>query len=317
MTGIHLIYGLPPHGIVSLPDGAIQCSPLIPGAQSLLRFAPGSAASAVVLAPPGTIERRRVIALVLKTLADGAPLTVLAPNDKGGTRLAAELEAFGCTAGTASKRHHRIADCTRPSTPVGLDEAIAAGDPQLVPAIGLWSQPGLFNWDSIDPGSQLLLDHLPALSGRGADLGCGIGVLGRAIMADGACSALTLIDVDARALAVAEANVPGKTVSRLWADVRSARDLPIGLDFVVTNPPFHDGGAEDRLLGQTFIEKAAGMLRPGGELWLVANRHLPYEATLTPLFAEIEPVAQARGFKVYRAAKAAAAPVARTRRAPR
>ena len=61
------------------------------------------------------------------------------------------------------------------------------------------------------------------------------------------------------------------------------------LDFVVMNPPFHDGGAEDRLLGQTFIRQAAIMLRRGGLLWVVANRHLPYEAVLGELFRTATP----------------------------
>ena len=50
------------------------------------------------------------------------------------------------------------------------------------------------------------------------------------------------------------------------------------------NPPFHDGGTEDRALGQGFIRRAAEVLRPGGTCWLIANRHLPYEGVLTPLF---------------------------------
>ena len=102
---------------------------------------------------------------------------------------------------------------------------------------------------------------------------------------------------------MARFNVPGDAVTTLWTDVRSANNLPTGLDFVVTNPPFHDGGEEDRALGQAFIQKAATMLRPGGVLWLTANRHLPYEATLVPLFATVDQVAQAKGFKIYSAQK--------------
>ncbi len=57
------------------------------------------------------------------------------------------------------------------------------------------------------------------------------------------------------------------------------------------NPPFHEGGAESRALGLDFIEKAAAALRKGGVCWLVANRHLPYEATLTRNFREVRVVA--------------------------
>ena len=46
------------------------------------------------------------------------------------------------------------------------------------------------------------------------------------------------------------------------------------------------------------------MLRGGGVLWLTANRHLPYEATLREHFETVDQVAQAKGFKIYRAQKA-------------
>ena len=302
-TSIHAIYGYIPRDLAEVPAGGIQVSPLVPGANAFTDLAPISCASFVLHAPASTVERRYVIALALRALVPGGSLTVLAAKDKGGTRLASELEAFGCTISESHKRHHRIIVTTRPDEPTGLDDAIAAGLPRLLPDLKIWSQPGLFNWDRIDPGSQLLLDHLPVLAGRGADLGCGLGVLAMAVCAGGACREMTLIDIDARALAVAERNVWGFGAKTLWTDVRSSNNLPTGLDFVVTNPPFHDGGAEDRALGQAFIQKASTMLRPGGSLWLTANRHLPYEATLVPLFATVEQVAQAKGFKIYCAQK--------------
>ena len=85
-----------------------------------------------------------------------------------------------------------------------------------------------------------------------------------------------------------------------WSDVRAAPDLS-GLDFVVMNPPFHDGGAEDKALGQAFIRRGRDMLRKGGAMWLVANRHLPYEAVLNEQFSAVTPRADKAGFKVYEA----------------
>ena len=291
-----------------------QCSPQVPGGAALAERAPASCAELVVHAPAGVVERRAVIALALRALAPGAPLTVLAANGKGGTRLADELTAFGCAIEAGHKRHHRIVTTHRPQHPVGVDDAIAAGCPRFLPELGLWSQPGLFNWDRIDPGSALLLDHLPPLKGRGADLGCGIGVLARAVVIQNASVRMTLIDIDERALTVARKNVPGEDVASLWADVRTAKNLPSGLDFVVTNPPFHYAGVEDTSLGLVFIQRASAMVRPGGTLWLTANRHLPYEATLTALFETVDQVAQAKGFKIFAARKASmtARPARRT-----
>jgi 16S rRNA (guanine1207-N2)-methyltransferase len=77
--------------------------------------------------------------------------------------------------------------------------------------------------------------------------------------------------------------------------------VPDHLDFVVTNPPFHEGGAEDPSLGRAFIARAADVLRPGGTLWLVANAHLPYEAILRAAFRTVNVAVQASGFRVYEA----------------
>ena len=302
----HAVYGFVPPGLAAVPDGSVQCSPRVPGASVFFDMPPKRCGGLVLHAPASTVERRAVIAMALRSLVPGASLTVLAANTKGGTRLYDDLAAFGCAGEASHRRKHQIVITTRPEHLTGIDEAIAAGAPRLLSGLDLWSQPGLFNWDRIDPGSQLLLDHLPPLAGRGADLGCGIGVLARAVRAGTDCPEVVLIDIDARSLAIARRNVPGAGVTELWADVRTAKTLPNGLDFVVTNPPFHDDGEDDTSLGQAFIQKAAAMLKPGGVLWLTANRHLPYEATMKPLFQTLEQVAQAHGFKIYAARKASA-----------
>jgi 16S rRNA (guanine1207-N2)-methyltransferase len=101
---------------------------------------------------------------------------------------------------------------------------------------------------------------------------------------------------------MAARNVDDSRAELRWADIRGGTELK-GLNFVVMNPPFHDGGAEDQSLGQTFIRRAAEALRPGGVLWLVANRHLPYEAVLKTLFKRVMPKIEANGYKIYEAVK--------------
>lgn len=300
------IYGDVPPGLVEVPDGAAQCSPRAPGAVQIADLATASLASLVMHAPANAVERRRELALALRALRPGARLTALAANTKGGNRIAGELAALGCDPAARHKHHHQIVTALRPESGPALDDAIEAGAPRLLPDLELWSQPGLFSWDRIDPGSRLLLEHLPPLTGSGADLGCGIGVIARALRQQPGPPQLTLVDIDARALEMARRNVPGEGVAFLWADLRKpAPAMPAGLDFVVMNPPFHDGGNEDKALGQTFIARAAAMLRTGGVLWLTANRHLPYEATLAPLFGKVVRAAEQGGYKVYMAQKTA------------
>lgn len=299
----HGVYGAPPREVVETPTGAIRFSPLAPGSADLEAAEPGSLASITLLAPPGTIERRYTLALALRALAPNGRLTVAAPKDKGGSRLRKDLEAFGCAVNEDGRRHHRICVTRRPETPVDLDAAIVEGAPRLSEQLGLWTQPGVFSWDRIDPGSVLLLKSLPPLNGKGADLGAGIGVLAHAVLASPKVETLILIDIDRRAVEAAKRNVSDPRAEILWADVRQTGIEPGSLDFVVMNPPFHDGGIEDKNLGQTFIRQAASLLRKGGVLWLVANRHLPYEAVLGEVFRSATPRADAGGFKVIEAVK--------------
>ena len=293
------VYGLPPPDVLQTPSGADQVSPLAPGSTRLEDVAEGDARALVIAAPPGTLERRYVLALALRALRPHAPLSVLAPKQKGGARLRQELEGFGCEVEELGRRHHRICHTTRPGTVEGLEAALAAGAPRLVPGLG-WSQPGVFSWDRPDAGTRLLAAALPALAGRGADLGCGIGGLAQAVLPSAGVTRLALIDLDRRAVDMARRNVEDARAVFHWADARGT--LPLEpLDFVVTNPPFHDGGAQDMDLGRAFLRRSHGLLRPGGALWMVANRHLPYEAVLKPLFAEATLRAEDAGFKVYKA----------------
>ncbi|MEE7566923.1 methyltransferase, partial [Xanthomonas sp. Kuri4-3] len=75
-------------------------------------------------------------------------------------------------------------------------------------------------------------------------------------------------------------------------------------DFIVSNPPFHTPAREDRPdIGQRFIAVAAQALRPGGQLFLVANRHLPYEQILNDRFGQVRVAAERDGFKVIAATR--------------
>ncbi|WP_137044624.1 class I SAM-dependent methyltransferase [Pseudolabrys sp. FHR47] len=298
------VYGTPPSDLADVPRDATQFSPLMPGAAGLDKQPAGSLDAITLLAPPGTIERRYALALALRALKGGAPLTALAPNDRGGTRLRKELEAFGLEVNEISKRHHRIATATKVT---GIDDIIAQviadGGPRFDDEIGLWTQPGVFSWDRLDPGTHMLIERLPALSGRGADFGCGIGILARAVLASDAVTELTLVDIDRRAIECAEHNLDTQRAKFLWADLRDPHPGLVNLDFVVMNAPFHDAGQEDKGLAQAFVRRAAESLRKGGVCVMVANRHLPYEAVLKPLFKAVTPVIEQGGYKIYEARK--------------
>ncbi len=116
-------------------------------------------------------------------------------------------------------------------------------------------------------------------------------------------TALALVDIDRRAIEAARRNVEDPRATFAWTDLRDPGAVPERLDFVAMNPPFHDGGAEDRALGQVFVRRAAAALRPGGTLWLTANAHLPYEAVLAESFRQVTHRVSERGYKVFEAKK--------------
>jgi 16S rRNA (guanine1207-N2)-methyltransferase len=297
---VQLVYGAPPPSLANVASDTRQTSPLVPGAALLDEIEPGSAAGMTMVVPPGTIERRYALATALTALAPGGWLIALGPKDKGGSRIRKELEAFGCAVAEESKNHWRICRTARPDKLAGVDQALEDGAPRFDEAMGLWTQPGIFSWDRIDEGSALLIEAMPPLSGHGVDLGCGLGLITRAVLENADVSAVEAVELDARALAAARRNIADPRAHFHWLDVRAG--LPFsGLDFVVMNPPFHSGGADDVALGRAFVQQARKVLRPGGELWMVANRHLPYEAELTQLFAGVETVAQTARFKILRA----------------
>src|SRR6266700_927328 len=88
------LYGTPPAELLSLQPDAIQFSPLMPCAQALEQQGDNTLASMTLLAPPGTLERRYVMALALRAVVPGGAFRALAPNHQGGTRLRKEMQAF-------------------------------------------------------------------------------------------------------------------------------------------------------------------------------------------------------------------------------
>jgi 16S rRNA (guanine1207-N2)-methyltransferase len=174
--------------------------------------------------------------------------------------------------------------------------------PTMAPnAEGDMVAPGVFSADGADPASRLLAEALPPLKGAVADLGAGWGWLSRAVLArSDSIRSLHLVEADAPALDCARVNVADPRARFHWADA-TRWETPELLDTVVMNPPFHTGRKGDPALGQAFIAAAARALAPRGQLFLVANRHLPYETALTGLFGTVSESAGNTKFKILHA----------------
>lgn len=168
-------------------------------------------------------------------------------------------------------------------------------------AAGFTTLPGVFSSDGPDPGSVLLAERLPrSLSGTVADLGAGWGYLSARILELSGVGELHLVEAQKSALDCARLNVTDARCRFHWADATAIADLP-PLDAVVMNPPFHTGRKGDPSIGVAFVEAARRLLKPSGDLWLVANRHLPYERALAEAFLEVAPADGNSGYKILHA----------------
>jgi len=111
---------------------------------------------------------------------------------------------------------------------------------------------------------------------------------------------LHLVEAESDALDCARINIPDPRARFHWADATTWK-APTALDMVVMNPPFHIGRDADPSLGVAFLTAAARLLHPQGVLWLVANRHLPYDRPLTTLFREVADIGGDSAFRLIRA----------------
>ncbi len=254
------------------------------------------------------------MAEAMENLVDGEKLLVGCANKHGAKSYENALKTLAGNIGSSSKSKCRLFSA-RKSASFNSELAqqwITEAQPQHVESHGLISQPGLFSWDRPDTGSQLLLKYLPeTLHGRGMDLCCGYGLLSEQLLKTSPdIEMLYLVEADRLALQCAEQNtMPWQEKIRPhWLDA-VADPLPpfqkTKLDWIICNPPFHRGQDRHVPLGQTIIANGCKSLKRGGRLYMVANRKLPYEATLDRMLMRHRTVVQEQGFKIIEATKGA------------
>jgi 16S rRNA (guanine1207-N2)-methyltransferase len=166
---------------------------------------------------------------------------------------------------------------------------------------GFVTRPGVFSAGAVDSASALLAGALPGhLSGDIADFGAGWGYLSSCILSREAVTKLDLVEADFISLDCAKKNVPDPRAAFFWADATAWNG---SYDAVVMNPPFHTSRVGDPELGRAFIAGAKRSLKTKGSLYLVANRHLPYETALEQCFAKVLELPGNGRFKLFHASR--------------
>lgn len=168
---------------------------------------------------------------------------------------------------------------------------------------------GIFCAERLDIGTRFFLEHLPRPRGpvRVVDLGCGNGVVGTAVAVADPEAEVVFTDESFQAVASAEATfranaAPGAEAEFLVGDALSGVE-PESVDLVLNNPPFHTHRALTDRTSWRMFTGARAVLRPGGELWVIGNRHLGYHVRLRRLFGNCETVVGNPKFVVLRAVK--------------
>lgn len=167
----------------------------------------------------------------------------------------------------------------------------------------------VFSHGKLDIGTRFLLSHLPAVDDGAevVDLGCGNGVLGASLAGTFAGGSITFCDISHAAISSAEAtweaSLGGDDRARFLATDLSTPVADGSVDLVLINPPFHDQHVVgDETAARMFVE-ARRVLRNGGEVRVIGNRHLGYHKRLRSLFSNLETVGSNPKFVVLSSRK--------------
>lgn len=167
----------------------------------------------------------------------------------------------------------------------------------------------VFAGDKLDIGARCLLEHFKPLQSqpeRIADLGCGNGVLGLWAARQFPHAQVDFFDESCMAVASVKDNAVlwgcEARCDFYWGDAL-AQAGDDQYDIILCNPPFHQQQVVGDFIARQMFHDARRCLKPGGELWVVGNRHLNYHQLLKRLFGQVNVRSGDKKFVVITATK--------------
>jgi 16S rRNA (guanine1207-N2)-methyltransferase len=164
----------------------------------------------------------------------------------------------------------------------------------------LSSGSGVFSRGHLDHATAVLLREVePPVSGRFLDLGCGYGVIGLAIAKAVPLSSVIGLEVNERAILLANENAAALGLGGRFVACRAA-DVPSDQQFdeIWSNPPIRIGKPAVHELLRTWLPRLA----PGGRAVMVIGRNLgadSYQRWLRDQGWSCERLGSAKGFRVF------------------
>ncbi|MDP1773096.1 MAG: methyltransferase [Methylobacter sp.] len=155
----------------------------------------------------------------------------------------------------------------------------------------------VFSRDSLDIGTRFFLQHIPSRQDACdiIDLGCGNGVVGLIAAERSPAATVHFVDESFMAVASARDNFQRAFGGRREATFRVGDGLmeveSESADLILCNPPFHQQNTVGDQIAVSLFKQSRRVLRKGGELWVIGNRHLDYHSYLDRLFGGYSVVA--------------------------
>jgi 23S rRNA (guanine1835-N2)-methyltransferase len=174
----------------------------------------------------------------------------------------------------------------------------------------------VFARQQLDIGARFMLEHLtklPNLDNKTVvDLGCGNGVLGLSILNQNKHTQVVFVDESYMAVASAKQNVivnlhkkesQSEFIVNNCLDNFTQKSKFFEVDIVLCNPPFHQQNAITDHIAWQMFKDAKLVLKNGGQLFVVGNRHLDYPNKIKKLFGNATTVATNQKFSILSANK--------------
>ncbi|MFV0574353.1 MAG: 16S rRNA (guanine(1207)-N(2))-methyltransferase RsmC [Vibrio sp.] len=258
--------------------------------------------------PKAKAEAEYLLAMLMDKLGENTEICVVGENRSGVKSIEKMFAQYGIVRKYDSARRCSFywGQANTKAKPFNLNDwyktySLTVGEDTLT----IKSLPGVFSHGEFDKGSELLLDTLPALSGKVLDFGCGAGVLGCVMAKRNPSIEIDMVDISALAVESSKEtlkanNLTGKVFA---SDIYS--DIDAKYDYLISNPPFHSGLDTEYSAAETLLSQAPKHMKHQAKMIIVANNFLKYPPIINQAFGHCDVLNKNNKFTIYQAQKTA------------